>query len=127
MLRSIGAGAALLLLTCLVGPAAAADMADHGWGARHHHGYGREDRPDRRYRGQRRLTHAQAEPIFAEAADPALFVGADLAAPAFGPIAVVEYRAPYIPRGVIYNVPPQPVFAHGHGYGHRRAVIRAKY
>ena len=38
---------------------------------------------------------------------------------------VVEYREPYLPRGVLYNAPPLPV---AYGYWRERGdVISAKY
>ena len=40
-------------------------------------------------------------------------------------IDVVEYREPYLPRGVLYNAPPLPL-AHAYHRGHG-AVISAGY
>jgi hypothetical protein len=40
-------------------------------------------------------------------------------------ISVLEYREPYLPRGVLYNAPPLPV---AYGYWRNRGdVISAKY
>ena len=42
-------------------------------------------------------------------------------------VEIVEYREPYLPRGVLYNAPPLPVsYSYGHGSRYRE-VISAKY
>ena len=52
-------------------------------------------------------------------AKPPFFPGAGGAAPD-GPVLLAEYREPYIGRGLIYNVPPDPFYRSGY-------VVRAKY
>lgn len=43
-----------------------------------------------------------------------------------GPM-LVEWREPYIDRRLVYNLPPEPVWARGYAYGHRGGFIRARY
>ena len=52
-------------------------------------------------------------------AKPPFFPGSGGAAPD-GPVLLAEYSEPYIGRGLIYNVPPDPFYRSGY-------VVRAKY
>ena len=80
-------------------PAASADL-DRGAVWHHHH-----HRQHGGWRGHGQVRHVHR--TFDEAVE------------------VVEYREPYLPRGVLYNAPPLPL-AYAYG-GFRRNVISAKY
>ena len=80
-------------------PASGADYGSRDGGWRHHH------------HGHARFRHHRHHGQFY--ADEA--------------VAVVEYREPYLPRGVLYNAPPLPVadqYAYRRGHGE---VISARY
>lgn len=96
--------AAIPICLALPAAAAAADFRDGSPGRHRHYeaaGYGEIGGP-------------------ALVREPAFFPGAGSGAPFGGRVAIVEYREPYIPRGVLYNFPGPPAFG-------RSAVIRAKY
>jgi hypothetical protein len=84
-------------------PASGADYAnrEHGW--RHHHRHHAHA-----HHGHRRYHQGR---FYAEEA-----------------VSVVEYREPYLPRGVLYNAPPLPLadaYTSHRGYG--GDVISARY
>lgn len=87
--------------------------------------------------GPRRLHRARRIGGFAVAAgpvygrEPRYYPGAGGASPNAGfgalapvPVAVVGYREPYIGRGLIYNVPPEPTWA---VWSRRSEVISVRY
>ena len=74
------------------------------------HGYGRHHGTHYGHRWAMRRHHHHPRPARALRPEPVVDSG------------LVEYREAYIGRGLIYNVPPQPIYAAA--YGH---VIRARY
>ncbi len=94
---------AVLVAATILGFAAPASAVDHagrndGWRQHHgHHGHPQH----------RQHRHPEGR-FYAEEA-----------------ISVVEYREPYLPRGVLYNAPPLPV-AYGY-WRESRGVISARY
>ena len=109
MKRSVFLLAAAALLIFAPGRAGAGE--GHGWHGGHHGGYSHKGSAGR-YGHHRRHRHhhhhargmAVPEPVYG-----------------YGGTMLVELRDPYLPPGVLYNVPgPPPVYAHS-------TVIRAKY
>jgi hypothetical protein len=98
--------AAALICATVLGLAAPAASADvHG--SRGHGWHGHDGRHGQAHHSRKRHRHDQT------------FVQAEVA------VDVVEYREPYLPRGVLYNAPPLPV---AYGYWRERGdVISAKY
>ncbi len=104
-------GAAAMLLAGAVGSAAAADLYGAG-------GYGGGGEGGRHHgRGHRAFHGAAADGSYGE---PRFFPGRAFAEP--GPGLIVEYREPYIGRGLVYNVPPDL-----YGPRSRRGVVTARY
>ncbi|WP_375460504.1 hypothetical protein [uncultured Enterovirga sp.] len=93
--------------------------------------------PRPEWTGPRRMRHGHRHPGFAVAAagpvygrEPRYYPGMGGASPnagfgAVSPVAVVGYREPYIGRGLVYNVPPEPTWAVG--WSRRSNVVSVKY
>lgn len=110
LLAALGAAAPLA-------PASADGFVEDGYrsGARRpalhgRGGYAPQRWAERRVRrgGYARSYRGELAPAYG--AHPPFFPGAGHAAPD-GPAVLAEYREPYIGRGLIYNVPPDPFFA----------------
>ena len=105
-------------------PALADGMVDgpHGGGwARGGHGYG-HGRRGPRHHAVRHRGHAGGWGYGGHGGGYGgghFYAGAGAGAP-FGPAVVAEYREPYIGKGLIYNVPPDP-------WAYMSGVISAKY
>ena len=105
-------GAAALLLAGAVGPVSAADFYGAG-------GYGRGGQYGGYHRHPGRAAYwAPEESAYGQ---PRFFRGRALVE--VEPGLIVEYRPPYIGRGLVYNVPPD-LYAWRHRYG---GVVTARY
>lgn len=131
------ASAATLVALALVSPARAGGMyVDDGYGAHvgaaSHHGWRRAHaapgwRSDRHHAWDAAVSAGTLNVTATYGAEPAYYRGTggarsngEIFAVRSARVQVVEYHEPYIGRGLLYNLPPEP-------FGRSAAVVSARY